>query len=104
MGDSLLSLSDRAWQRGGTLPHAGSGREWVSRTGSPLGTGVFRGGARDLRTEGGSLVTIFLLQVVTGSQGEGPKEEVTLLGWAEVLASDPSPRLLPGRCLCLLVG
>lgn len=68
----------------------------------PTGPSVFRGGARDLRTEGGSLVTVFLLQVVTGSQGEGPKEEVTLLGWAEVLASDPGPRLLPGRCLCLL--
>lgn len=25
----------------------------------------------------------FLLQVVNGSQGEGPAEEVTLLGWAE---------------------
>lgn len=39
------------------------------------------------------------MQVVTGSQGEGPAEEVTLLGWAEVLASHPGPRLLPGRCL-----
>lgn len=104
MGDSLLSFSDLAWQRGGTLPHAGSGREWARRIGSPLGPSVFRGGARDLRTEGGSLVTIFLLQVVTGSQGEGPKEEMTLLGWAEVLASDPGPSLLPGRVPACLHG
>lgn len=34
------------------------------------------------------------------SGGEGPAEEVTLLGWAEVLAFDPGPRLFPGRCLC----
>lgn len=43
------------------------------------------------------------LQVVTGCQGEGPAEEVTLLGWAEVLVSDPGPRLFPGRCLLLHV-
>lgn len=43
------------------------------------------------------------MQVVTGSQGEGPAEEVTLLGWAEVLASHPGPRLLPGRRLPALL-
>lgn len=71
------------------------------QAGNPLGPSMFRGGAGGrLRTEGRSRHTVFFLQVVTGSQGEGPAEEVTLLGWAEVLASGPGPRLFPGRCLC----